>query len=104
LATAVLPGVDGVVEVVGRLGAGEVVQRHPVLGAHRLGGDEAAVARPEPALGGAVPVVVHPGTAGVVDVTVNVAPFRMVRAGRDDELVGRALVAVLRVPGDASVE
>ena len=97
-----LPGGDGVVEVVRRLGAGVVVERHPVLGADRLGGDEAAVAAglvgAEPALGGAVTVGVHARPAGVVDSDGEVRPAGDRRGRRDHQLVGRALLAVLGVP------
>ena len=90
----------GVGEVVGRLGAGVVVQRHPVLGADRLGGDEAAVAPglvgAEPSLGGAVPVVVHAGPPGVGHGDPERGPAADRRGRRDDQLVGRARGAVAR--------
>ena len=95
-------GRDRVVEVIGRLGARVVVERHPVLGADRLGGDEAAVAAwlvgPEPSLGGAVTVGVHARPAGVIDPDGEDRPVRDRRGGRDHQLVRRALLAVLRVP------
>src|SRR2546429_5402914 len=96
-----LTGVDGVVEVVGRLGARVVVERHPVLAAQRLGGDEAAVTgrvvRAEPAVGGAVAGEVDAGPAGVV----HGDPERLTGIDRpprcDHQLGGRAGFAVLRV-------
>ena len=98
-----LARVDRVVEVVGRLGGRVVVQRHPVLGGDRFGGDEAAVARPEPALGGAVAVVVHSRPARVADLhgEHRAVPDRGLR--RDHQLVGRALLPVLGVRGGVGV-
>ena len=86
---------DGVVEVVGGLRGRVVVERHPVLGRDGLGRDEAArVARlpdPEPALGGAVAVVVDAGASGVVDDDDEPRAARDRGRGRDHELVRRAL-------------
>ena len=100
-------GVDGVVEVVRRLGTRVVVQRDPVLGADGLRRHEPAVAGrvvgAEPALGRAVAVEVHARSAGVghghpEDLA---GAQRLLR--RDHELVGGAGLAVLGVdvvPGD----
>ena len=97
-----LPGVNRVVEVVRGLGARVVVERHPVLGADRLGGHEAAVAAglvgPEPALGGAVAIGVHARPAGVVDPHGEDRSVGDRRGRRDHQLVGRALLAVLGIP------
>ena len=93
---------DGVVEVVGGLGARVVVERHPVLGADRLGGHEAAVTLglvgPEPSLGGAVPVVVHAGPPGVGHGHPERGAVADRRGRGDDQLVGRARGAVPGVP------
>jgi hypothetical protein len=78
-----------------------VVQRHPVLGTDRLGGDEAAVSlrvvRTEPALGRAVAVEVYTGPAGVGDLHLEDVslPQRLERC--DHELAGGAGLAVLGV-------
>ena len=89
---------DGVVEVVGGLGGRVVVERHPVLGADRLGGHEAAVTLglvgPEPSLGGAVPVVVHAGPPGVGHGHPERSAVADRRGRGDDQLVGRARGAV----------
>src|SRR5262249_16375832 len=81
-------------EVVGRLRRRMVVEGHPVLGAHRLGGDEAAVldrvVGAGPALGGAVAVGVHAGPAGVVDLHLHRRGGGGRGGRRDHELVGRA--------------
>ena len=94
---------DRVVEVVGRLGGRMVVQRHPVLAGHWFSGDEAAVAGAEPALGGAVAVVVHTRPARVADLhgEHRVVPDRGLR--RDHQLVGRALLPVPGVRGGVGV-
>ncbi len=94
------PGRDSVGEVVGRLGRRVVVQRHPVLGSDRLGGHEPAVRRAEPALRGAVPIVVHAWPAGVADRDREDGSGRDRRGGRDHQLRCRALRPVERIyPG-----
>src|SRR5439155_20502995 len=60
-----LAGAHRVGEVVGGFGLRVVVERHPVFGSDRLGGHAPPTGGAEPALRGAVTVVVHAGPAGV---------------------------------------